>query len=139
MKTKIWNNLLLSCAICAGAATFTQAKAQMPNNSATVRPSEKYTEEQKVSYLIQHIAKMGNATFVRNGSEHTCKEAAEHLESKWEKHKDDVKTADRFIEDLASRSGLTGEPYKIRFADGTTKTTNEVLLKALQQLEVQQQ
>ncbi|RIJ36916.1 DUF5329 family protein [Pontibacter oryzae] len=135
MKTKIWKNLLLSFALCAGAATFTDAKAQMLNKSAVERASEKYTEEQKVNYLIQYIAKMENATFIRNGSEHTCKQAAEHLESKWEKHKDDVKTANGFVEELASRSGLTGEPYKIRFADGTTKTTNQVLLKALQQLQ----
>jgi hypothetical protein len=93
------------------------------------------TESQKVERLIQYIRSLKNATFIRNGSEHTCSEAAKHLQSKWEKHKDDIKSAKGFIEEIASRSGLSGQDYKVRFADGTVLTTNEVLLKELKRLE----
>lgn len=93
------------------------------------------TESQKVERLIQFVRGMKGATFIRNGSEHTCKEAADHLQSKWEKHKNQVKSAENFIEEIASRSGMTGQDYLIRFADGTEVTTNEVLTKELKRLE----
>lgn len=124
----------MAAALLAGPTGATSAWAQAAESYTATAPTA-YTEEQKVSHLIQFVSKMKGATFIRNGSEHTCREAAEHLESKWEKHKDDVKTAEGFIEELASSSGLTGEPYRIRFADGTTKTTNEVLTQELRRLQ----
>ncbi|WP_439881479.1 DUF5329 family protein [Pontibacter sp. MBLB2868] len=93
------------------------------------------TESQKVDRLIQYIRGMKGAVFIRNGSEHTCKEAADHLQSKWEKHKGQIKTAEEFIEELASRSGLSGQDYMIRFEDGSETTTNAVLTKELKRLE----
>jgi hypothetical protein len=36
---------------------------------------------------------------------------------------DKIKTAEDFIQFCASRSSMTGEPYLIKFADGTTKTS----------------
>lgn len=95
----------------------------------------KLTESQKVEQLIQFIRNMKGATFIRNGSEHSCKEAAEHLQSKWNKHKKDISSAKEFIEVLASKSGMSGEPYKIKFQDGTVQTTNSVLMKELKRLE----
>ncbi|GAB3828086.1 hypothetical protein GCM10028895_41140 [Pontibacter rugosus] len=88
-----------------------------------------------MEHLIQFVSKMEGATFIRNSSKHSCREAAAHLESKWEKHKDDIQTARDFVNELASKSGMTGEPYKIQFADGTVKTSNQVLMQELQQLE----
>ncbi|ARS37587.1 DUF5329 family protein [Pontibacter actiniarum] len=136
MKTKSWRYAVLPVILAVGIVSAQDVKAQITTDtSAATATAAPYTEEQKVNHLIQVISKMEGATFIRNGSEHTCAEAAEHLESKWEKHKDDVQTAQGFVEKLASRSGLTGEPYRIRFADGTEKTTNEVLMSELQQVE----
>jgi hypothetical protein len=95
----------------------------------------KLTESQKVEQLIQFIRNMKGATFIRNGSEHSCREAADHLQSKWNKHKKDISSAKEFIEVLASKSGMSGEPYKIKFKDGTVQTTNAVLMKELKRLE----
>ncbi len=127
--------MLLGFILCVGIASPQIASAQSDTAATTENSTLKLTEAQKVEHLIQRIAKMEGATFIRNGSEHTCRQAAEHLESKWEKHRDSIKTAKGFVEELASRSGLTGQDYLIRFADGTTKTTNEVLLAELNQLE----
>ncbi|MDX5436146.1 MAG: DUF5329 domain-containing protein [Pontibacter sp.] len=135
MKTKKKALVLLGFTMWLGAASAQQATAQASANTVAGHIKKSLTEDQKVYHLIQYVYKMKDATFIRNGSEHTCREAAEHLESKWEKHKDDVKTARGFIKELASSSGLTGEPYMIRFADGTEKTTNEVLTQELMQLE----
>ena len=93
------------------------------------------TEIQKVHRLIHFVRSLKDATFVRNGSEHTCQEAADHLQSKWEKHKNNIGSARDFIEKLASKSGFSGEPYKIRFKDGTEYTTNAILTKELERLE----
>ena len=97
--------------------------------------SVKLTESQKVERLIQFVRSMDGAVFIRNGSEHSCQQAADHLMSKWEKHKDDIRSAKEFIEKLASTSGLSGEPYKIKFKDGTIKTTSAVLSQELKRLE----
>lgn len=95
----------------------------------------KLTESQKVEQLILYIRTMKGATFIRNGSEHSCKEAADHLQSKWNKHKKDISSAREFIEVLATKSGMSGEAYKIKFKDGTVKNTNDVLMKELKRLE----
>ncbi|WP_162428660.1 DUF5329 family protein [Pontibacter pudoricolor] len=92
------------------------------------------SESQKIDQLIESIRGMKGATFIRNGSEHTCQEAAEHLRAKWEKHGDKIKSAEDFIAFLATKSSMSGEVYKIRFADGREEPTGEVLLKTLGQL-----
>lgn len=93
------------------------------------------TERQKVDRLIQYVRGMKGAVFIRNGSEHSCQEAADHLQTKWKKHRDRIQSAEEFIEELASRSGFSGDEYKIRFADGTIVTTNAVLKQELKRLE----
>ncbi|MFD2513327.1 DUF5329 family protein [Pontibacter locisalis] len=115
-----------------------QVKAEVIHGSSDIAKTataSELTESQKVERLIEFIRSMKGATFIRNGSEHSCQEAAKHLKLKWEKHKGHISSAEEFIEDLASRSGLTGQDYLVRFADGTEKTTNEVLTKELRRLE----
>jgi hypothetical protein len=135
MRSKTKASVPLSFILCTGLFATDSALAQ----SASLAPEQvsvaKLSEDEKVERLIQLIAKMEGAVFIRNGSEHTCRKAAEHLESKWEKHRESIKTAKGFVEELASRSGLSGKDYLIRFTDGTTKTTKEVLSAALGQLE----
>ncbi|PRY16413.1 hypothetical protein CLV24_101259 [Pontibacter ummariensis] len=99
--------------------------------------SASLSEADKVERLIEFVRDMKGATFIRNGFEHTAQEAADHLQSKWRKHRKKVKSAKGFVEELASRSGLTGIAYRIRFQDGTTLTTNQVLTQELERLEEQ--
>ena len=95
--------------------------------------SHNLSEEQKVDKLITYIRTLEGATFIRNSSEYKPEQAAGHLQSKWQKHSDRVKTAEGFITELASKSS-SGTPYTIRFKDGTVLTTREVLLQELQRI-----
>src|SRR5215213_9341090 len=76
------------------------------------------TEDQKIEALIKTVEQLKDATFIRNGKEHDCHEAAKHMRDKWEHGKDQIKTATDFIEKAASNSLASGKPYLIRFKDG---------------------
>ncbi|MEM1213617.1 MAG: DUF5329 domain-containing protein [Planctomycetota bacterium] len=89
------------------------------------------TETQKIERLIQGIADMPDALFIRNGSEHAADKAASHLRRKWDAAGDRITTAHDFIEHLASRSSMTGKPYHIRTPDGQTTPSRDYLLHQL--------
>lgn len=97
--------------------------------------SEALTEDAKIERLILGIAELENATFIRNGGEHTAREAADHLRSKWQSGKGQIQTAEQFIEGIASKSSLSGTPYEIRFADGRTQPSGVYLRERLRALE----
>jgi hypothetical protein len=92
------------------------------------------SEEQRIMALIDYIESLENAVFIRNGHEYPAAKAAKHLENKRKKAGKRIKTAEDFISYLASKSS-TGEPYKIRFEDGTVKNTKDVLRKELNRIE----
>ena len=77
------------------------------------------TENDKIERLLTLIGSMQGATFIRNGSDHTAKEAVDHLRMKWKSSLADITTAREFVDRIATKSSLTGEPYRIRLADGT--------------------
>ena len=78
------------------------------------------SEPQKIEALLASIEHLQGAVFIRNGSEYTAAQAAEHLRYKWNKAGDRVKTAEDFIVLCATKSSMSGLAYRIRFADGTT-------------------
>ena len=94
-----------------------------------------YTEQQKTDHLIIFVRNLKGATFIRNGSEHTPAEAADHLQFKREKAGTGLKTARDFIEKVASKSSMTGTPYIIRFANGKEFPASMVLTNELNKLE----
>ncbi|MDO6389577.1 DUF5329 family protein [Pontibacter sp. BT731] len=98
--------------------------------------SETMSEDQKVKQLIEYIRTLQGATFIRDNSEFAPEKAAEHLYSKWNKHASKIKTAEGFVTELATQSS-SGTPYSIRFADGTTSTTRDILLRQLSTLAAQ--
>ena len=93
------------------------------------------SEADKVQALIAYVEKLDGAVFIRNGSEHDAKQAADHLRRKWDAAKGKVKTAREYVQQAASKSSRSGKPYQIRFKDGTVKTSEEVLLKKLEEIE----
>ena len=92
------------------------------------------TEDEKIERLIRSIADLKDATFIRNGDEHTAAEAAGHLRTKWQRGKKHVKTADDFIEKIASKSSISGKPYTIRFKDGKEVESGTYLRDELKKL-----
>jgi len=93
------------------------------------------TESEKIDRLIDYVATLDGATFVRNGREHTPAEAAEHMRTKRKAAGDRVKTADDFIAAVASRSSLSGEPYVVRTKDGEETTAQQLLTEELDRME----
>lgn len=93
------------------------------------------TEEQKTDHLILFIRNLKGATFIRNGTEHSAAAAADHLQMKREKAGSRIKTAKAFIDKVASKSTLSGEPYMIRFANGKEFPAQMVLTRELKKLE----
>jgi hypothetical protein len=97
--------------------------------------SSALTEREKIEQLIAVIGSDDGATFIRNGAEHSPEAAADHLRSKWQAAGDAIKTADEFIEKIASKSSLSDEPYRVRLADGSEVLASEYLKEKLSQIE----
>lgn len=104
---------------------------------AAVASSPALTESQKIDRLISFVRNLDGAVFIRNGSEHSPAEAANHMRQKREKHAKYARTAQDFIKNIASRSSFSGKPYYIRFKDGKLVPAEEVLLKELRRIESQ--
>ena len=64
----------------------------------------------EISYLIQAVGDSG-CTFLRNGTEHSPQDAANHMRLKYKNGKRWVNSAEQFIERLATKSSWTGKPY----------------------------
>jgi hypothetical protein len=92
-------------------------------------------EAQKIEALIQAVAGLQGAVFIRNGSEHTPLEAAGHLRLKWRNAGKRVKTAPEFIQHCATGSSMSGKPYEIRLKDGRTVLTRDWLWTELKRME----
>jgi hypothetical protein len=95
------------------------------------------SEQQKIDALIHSVETVPGAQFIRNGSSYDAKAAVEHLQMKRRYAGNHIKTASDFIELCASRSSMTGLPYKIRFADGKTQDAAEYFHARLKQIEAQ--
>ena len=76
------------------------------------------TQAQRIEALILAVGSLQGAAFLRNGSEHTAAEAADHLRLKWKNAGKRVRTAEDFIRYCATGSSMSGRKYRIRLADG---------------------
>ena len=120
-KTRIYSAWLLTILF----TFFSQISlAAHPNQLLNQEP------DQEVQHLITFISN-SNATFIRNGDEHTSKEAAEHLAMKYRKAKRYAKTADDFINNLASKSSWSGKAYTVILSSGAKLTANSWLTNEL--------
>ncbi|TGN17267.1 DUF5329 family protein [Leptospira idonii] len=98
------------------------------------------SEEQKIEALIQSVKGL-DGVFIRNGSEHNAKEASDHLRMKLDSAKKSFFapkekdwTAQLFIEKVASKSSLSGDPYQIKTKDGKTILAQVWLKKELDKI-----
>ena len=97
-------------------------------SSAQVARAEPLDES--INYLLDYVAN-SHATFIRNGQTHTPQEAVNHIKAKYEHFKNEIKTPEDFIRLSASKSLLTGQPYRVRTADGKETRLDEWLTTAL--------
>lgn len=131
MRSPVLVTLIAALSLSAGAAT---AGAENEGGEGD-NGAKALTEEQKIESLIATVRGLKDATFIRNGREHDCGEAADHMERKWKAVRRKVKSARDFIRLAASKSSRSGEAYRIRFSDGSEKTSEAFLTAALEKLE----
>lgn len=74
-------------------------------------------ERKKIETLLLMIEK-SDVKFIRNDEIHSPKEAAIHLRSKYERVKDEIRSYDEFISEIASKSTVSGEDYFIQLKSG---------------------
>lgn len=84
-----------------------------------IHPDQQVKDETKEIEALLKKIESSDIIFIRNGVEHTAKEAADHLRSKWEQTNGKIKTKKDFIEQLATKSSLTGELYLVQLKDGS--------------------
>lgn len=117
--------LLLAATATVQARPIAPVHPVAPAPAATPQPARPamlptLTESQKIDALIASIEHLPGAVFIRNGSEYDATKAAAHLRMKRDYAGKRIKTAEQFIDKLATASSMTGKPYRIRFADGRT-------------------
>ena len=100
-------SIFLILLLCLSPAVF--AEEQGSGSEST---------RQIVLYLIDVVAH-SELTFIRNGEEHTCAEAARHMARKYEYFKGKIKSAEDFIHYCASKSLVSGEPYLVSTRQGS--------------------
>ncbi|WP_162578679.1 DUF5329 family protein [Variovorax sp. PBS-H4] len=118
---------------CLHIATLALLAAFAPLAAAT--PSEQ--EHKLIMALIAHVQGMTTMKFLRNGEPHDAGEAAEHMQAKYKHFRDEIVTAEDFIERCASRSELTGKPYMVKLADGKTHEARGFLTQELRAMRQQ--
>jgi Family of unknown function (DUF5329) len=87
---------------------------------ATPAFGQQDVEQQKIAYLIDSVANLKDATFIRNGTAYDAAHAADHMRLKLRFAGSRVKTAEDFITFCATGSSMSGIKYSIRFSDGRT-------------------
>ena len=80
----------------------------------------------EIDELISYVGTSG-VRFIRNGTEHSGAEGAQHLRDKLARAGNRVKTTEDFITGIASTSYITGKPYLVKFADGHTQPAGDWL------------
>ncbi len=116
--------------ICLGVA-FAQAKPEAKSAKKSI-----LTEEEKIKFLFSEIEKSeGKIFFIRNGDEFSALEASKHMKKKLDYAGKEIKTANQFIEKIATKSYMTGNIYMVKLADGQKIESAKWLREILKRVE----
>lgn len=102
------NRIRLLTGVCAVLLTVANAQAQ---SSAAAAQSSAPRDIERLTQRIERSP----CSFVRNGTAYDGAKAAAHLRSKVRAAQRNI-TVDEFVEHIASKSSLSGQPYLIRCA-----------------------
>ena len=76
-------------------------------------------ERQRIDDTLTRI-EASPLRFIRNGSEFDGRKAASHLRDKLKNAGDRIRTFDDFVDKIATRSSMSGQPYLVNLQDGST-------------------
>jgi hypothetical protein len=91
-------------------------------------------ERTLVDRLIEAVGKRADATFIRNGSSYSAEDAATFLRKKFEAQGGDLKSAEEFIDRIATKSSMSGEGYRVKLSDGREMPSAQFLRDELRRL-----
>lgn len=91
-------------------------------------------ETAKIMFLIEEM-KRSSYRFERNGKVYEAQQAAQHLMEKFSFMRNQIKTAEHFIEHLASRSSVTGKEYRLIVNDAESYPVRTILYNELSYLD----
>jgi hypothetical protein len=88
----------------------------------------------EINHLLGLMEQSG-CEFYRNGTWYDAQRAQEHLRAKFEAlaAKDQIKTAEDFIDKAASNSSISGQPYQIKCGASAAISTSQWFSAALEQ------
>lgn len=100
------------------------------------RPADAAPQNERlvIEALIGRLEGLTGARFVRNGKEYPPATAGKFLRAKWKDRTARVRTAEEFIDRIATRSSTTGQTYLVRYADGREIPTSTLLRSELQRI-----
>jgi hypothetical protein len=102
------------------------------DTTAFAEPKNKDEDlEAAINYLLSFVEE-SDCTFIRNNKGHTAKEAVSHMRRKYAHFKDKIKTPEDFIRLSASKSLISGKPYRVRTRTGELMKSEVWLLEALE-------
>jgi len=91
-------------------------------------------EHAKILYLLDSTRET-NFQYIRNGFYYDSNTTMRHLRKKYKQRLDRIRTAQQFIDDVASLSSQTGRPYLAVPGDGHAYPTGPILQYELDRLE----
>jgi hypothetical protein len=75
-------------------------------------------ESQRIEKFLTVLSAQSDLIFIRNGSEYKLNKAVSHLKRKLKQTRRRLQTAEEFIDQVASTSSISGQPYYIRKQGG---------------------
>jgi hypothetical protein len=95
----------LLMALAAGALSLA--------GTGSARADPDVVGQAEIDHLLVFIG-ASSCTFVRNGTPGTATQARDHLAGKYQFAKGRISSAEEFIQNLATQSSVSGQPYVIR-------------------------
>lgn len=84
------------------------------------------TAEREIEQLLVAVGESG-CEFIRNGKRHSAIDAESHLRMKYKRGRRYARTAEQFIERLATASSLSKKPYQIDCGGDAPERTGDWL------------
>jgi Family of unknown function (DUF5329) len=92
-------------------------------------------ERARIERLLDAVAQRQDIKFIRNGKDYSAAQGADFLRGKFNWNAEKVRTVQDFIEQIGTRSNLSGDPYKVRLADGRVLACADFLRQELRRIE----
>lgn len=104
-------------------------------NAVSEEPGSREAELTRIEYLLE---RMGESpyNFIRNGSRYNGKRAQVHLRWKYLRNQKQIRTAEDFVNRIATRSKISGESYYlVVLPDKSRRPLREFLLYELHEFD----